>query len=533
MLMKTNAVSGVSRLAALIIVAAVATLSISALCWTAREGVPPLSANSEFFAYSWIYAIRWGAGETIFQPHSQLTIPIFALINWALDMTKGTPEQIITGWRSISFAWPIAMMAISLAIIFATIDRRHHAIDAFFSAAVYLVSVPLFLTDHAVASLAYHAISIPLALAGLFFWRYYVEPRRSFPVIYFVALGSYAAICVLAKPTFIAFAVPFFAMEFVKACRRLRDFSKFGVAVLTAAIIYFLWILLFYGSLAGFKEHFRLSYLFMTSQANWYDIEKGATPLHWYVHYVIGKMGPLPTVLIATSLALSFLRSDRALLLFGFVSAIGTALFFLYNRSQLHAHSEAIAALATCAIASFRCSRAAEIIHSRLGRSFDGVAVVAAGASLLICLLAYPLQNTKDGFTNNMANYDAAVVPIIFQHPRDSRTIVLNSYPDVMWGVVDAWCRGSENVLRHGRSYLLDKAFGNVSCMSNQEKPANMSTYNRAVFLRNPKAAVTIEQTFPEVSARFRDCKAGRAFPSATVPGVKAEIVACDLTPVD
>jgi hypothetical protein len=98
---------------ALLIVATV-YYSISDLLWTVRAGVPPLSANSEFFAYTWIYGVRWGAGEHIIFPHSHLIFPVFALINRVFDMTSGNADQIIAGWRRISLIWPVLLNAASL-----------------------------------------------------------------------------------------------------------------------------------------------------------------------------------------------------------------------------------------------------------------------------------------------------------------------------------------------------------------------------------------------------------------------------------
>jgi len=92
-----------ARWAAALVAVIASALALSPLFWTIRENITPLSANSEFFAFSWIYALRWGAGENVFQPHSQLTLPIFSLINKSLQMTNGSADKIIKSWHSISF----------------------------------------------------------------------------------------------------------------------------------------------------------------------------------------------------------------------------------------------------------------------------------------------------------------------------------------------------------------------------------------------------------------------------------------------
>src|SRR5712664_351262 len=276
--------------AVFLVVAATALFSISNLLWTVREGVPPLSANSEFFAYSWIYALRWGAGESVFMPHSQLLFPIFALIDKVFGMSAGGAGEIIAGWHRIALVWPIALMAVSLALLFCTLDRRSPLIDAVVSASLFLVSVPIFLTDHALSSMSYHSLSIPLGLAALPLWRAYRSPDVLPSTSFYISLGIYTGVCLLGKPTFGAFAAAFFAMEFLRSVPH-RKYAGLLTAIAVALATYLGWLLAFYGSIDGVAGFFSKSLMFMQSQAGWYDTEKGATPLHWYAGYVVGKMG--------------------------------------------------------------------------------------------------------------------------------------------------------------------------------------------------------------------------------------------------
>jgi hypothetical protein len=504
--------------ATMVVASCVAALALSNLFWTVRQNVPALSAQSEFFAFSWIYGLRWGNGEFVFQPHSQLIYPVFSLIDKIFSMTAGSADQIIAGWHRVSFVWPITVMSAGLVLLFVTIDRRRPLLDAVLSALIYLVSIPLFLPDQALSSLSYHSISVPLALGALPFWNCYrAFPDRGFRSLFYICLGVYAAICVLGKPTFIAFAAPLFAMELVKAARdqSTRHLGNVFLGVATAVFVYLLWLLLFYGNIKGVKEHVGLSYQFMVTQAGMYDQQKGATPFHWYFNYVIGVMGPLPTILIVSASAISFLSRQRAVLLYGVGTSVMLALFFLYHRSQSHGHPEFIAALLATTIGCFRSSGLLEELDRRLrlvirGPIFSAVVSIGMIALLIGC---YPLKPSSEGFSAVMAEYDAIVVPNLFEQPESVRTIALMEYPQVFWGVGDAWCRGGGDIFDAVRSDFLDKKFGNVTCMINQETSAAVRPeFNRVVFVKSAKTSladnfVELAKRFPVVSSRMGECR--------------------------
>jgi len=82
----------------------------------------------------------------------------------------------------------------------------------------------LFLTDFALSSLAYHSIAIPLAIVSLAFWRRY-ETQDPPSAMFFVLLGGYTRQSAHCKPTFAAFAAPFFAMETIACHYALKVFS--------------------------------------------------------------------------------------------------------------------------------------------------------------------------------------------------------------------------------------------------------------------------------------------------------------------
>jgi hypothetical protein len=505
-------------------IAATAVLAIRPLLWTVREGVPPLSANSEFFGFSWIYGIRWGAGELVFLPHSQLLLPIYALINHLFGMTAGNAGEIIAGWHRIALIWPIALMAVSLVLIFSTVDRDNPAFDSLFSAIVFVCSVPLFLSEYALGSLSYHSVAIPLALASLWLWKSYRSTDIQPSIRYYIAVGVYTAVCALGKPTFIAFAAPFFAMEFLRSAQT-RKFYRLLLAGVVTIVVYLVLLLLFYGNIDGVQYHFSKSYDFMRGQANWYDAEKGATPLHWFFGYVVGKMGPLPSILMAISLMAPFARRDRLMIFVGALTAIAAGLFFLYQRSQVHAYPEFVALLATTAIALIRCSG---VLHLRFQAAT--AATILLTCALLVHTVTHLPDQAERGFTRFMNGYDVLVVPAIFEQPPSIRTIVLEDYPHVFWGVVDAWCRGSGNIFDAARSTLLDKAFGNVTCMVNLDNPAvDITRYTKAVFIWESKTPLVdtisrISKAFPGMAQHFVACNPVGLEQSGL------QLVACQLT---
>jgi hypothetical protein len=498
-----------------LVVAATSFYSISTLLWTVRAGVPQLSANSEFFAYSWIYGIRWGAGELhVFQPHSQLILPIYGFLDHVFSMTTGDADHILTGWRRISLIWPIVLAVVGLILLFATIDRKAALFDVVFSAAIYLLAVPLFLSDHALNSLSYHSLAVPLALAALPLWRYYNLGLAEPPLSFYALLGTYTAISALGKPTFLAFATPFYAMELMRSFRTWRV-GGLLLAGIFAVGVYMLWMFVYCRSIEGLIYQFSKTYEFMRGQANWYDVEKGATPFNWYAGYVIGKMGPLPTALTIIAFAVAFFRRDRAMLIFGILTAIASAMFCLYQRSQLHAQPEFIGLLMTVAIASFRATGIAGKLQDQLSAFVNRAApaLVSAGAvSLIAWTIAFPPQMLLHGFAEFMGQYDAAVIPNLFEKPQNVRTIALQIYPVVFWGSGDAWCRGSVDIFGGKHSPLLDNAFGNLTCMQNQENPeVDIGLYNRAMFPKETKtsmdeALASITKNYPHVAARFVGC---------------------------
>jgi hypothetical protein len=511
-------------------------LSLSAILWAVWYDINQVPSEAEFFAYSWIYGIRWGAGETIFAPHSQLLFPIYAVLN-KLFVSSSDPASVFHQWKLVSQYWPAFLVTLSLGLIYSTTDRKFPLTDVAFTSLIYVVSVPLFIDQIDLFSMSYHSLSVPLALGALWFWKAYESDRyRVLPVRFFLCLGLYTALCALGKPTFAVFASPFFAMETAKAIltRSWMVAARVAASGVVAVATYLIYLVVFYGSARGFFSHFLLSRSFMLSQYHWYDQAKGATPFDWYFGYVIGVMGRLPTLLMAGSLAFSCLRPPRTILLSGVVTSYGLAMYVLYHRSQLHGHPEYIALLATTTIGTFRCSGLMDLapVAWVIDRIETRVGVMATTIAIgLIFLSAFPLATPQRSFMEKMAKYDDVILPALFQHPQTIQTIAMNRYPDVFLGTADAWCRGEGNIFDIARSTVFDDRFGNTICELNQETPGrDLSKYSRLIF---PKKAdrtqadteSAFREGFPHIVDRMKDCR-----PIEGALPDQSTLIECDLT---
>jgi hypothetical protein len=434
--------------------------------------------------------------------------------------------------------WPIVLMAASLALLFVTVDQRAPLIDATISAGLFIVSVPLFLGDQALNSTSYHSLAVPLALAGLPLWRYYGPENLAPPASFYALLGIYAGACLLGKPTFGSFAAPFFAMEFIRAIRERRAARLLAAAVIAAAV-FLGWLLMYDRGRVGVATDFAKTLGFMRLQGGWYDAEKGATPLHWYASYVIGKMGPLPSILIAVGVAAACFQRQRTMLLTGALTAIACALFCLYHRSQLHGQPEFMGLLLAVAIACIRCGGWPEMLQAHVG-PFVHLGAGAAAVALMVWTIVSPPSTLQHGAAEIMAAYDRVVVPALLLQPPEVRTIALveaqtSENAGMMWGVADAWCRGEMNLWETTFGAFLDRRFGNVACMRNLERnDIDLARFNRVIFLRHAgdltmPAPEAFSKAFPTVVARLADCApTGDKLPSMFKPE-NFELVVCRL----
>ena len=465
----------------------------------------------------------------MFLPHSQLILPVFALINAAFDLTAGTPQQIIDGWNAVSFYWPVAMTTAAVAILFAT-STKNAGVEAAITGILFVVAVPMALDGSTLLSTSYHSLAIPLAIGGLLLWPRFAH-RPGFA--YHLGLGLYAAACVLSKPTFGAFAVPFFAMSLLDAARH-RDARQAGlvaIAGITALLVYLASIVAFYRhGLHGLVEHYDYSKLYVTSQYHWYDGAKGLSVLHWYLNYVTREMGHLPTALIAIALAGACSSPRRASLLTGVTAGIAAALFCLYARSQLHGHAEFLAFLFATAVGALRSSgaiaRASQGIEPWLGRQGLNAAAIALALAYLTTI--YPLTPRDTKFAVEIEPLVAPTTSAILESPG---AIAITIHPDIFFGPIDAWCRAGGNIFDYRRSPFFDALFPGVACALNHQPPDNnYSGFTSVIFMRSAAAGLSdthaaLLRSFPSLMSRASGCRTIAALPD------RSAIVRCNLTP--
>src|ERR1700704_1401280 len=117
-----------------------------------------------------------------------------------------------------------------------------------------------------------------------------------------------------------------------------------------------------------------------------------------------------------------------------------------------------------------------------MDRCLHSATVVAA--AFMTSAVAFPPRMLLPGFAEFMGQFDAITIPNLFEQPQSVRTIALQIYPVVFYGVGDAWCRGSNDIFGlQPYSTLLDSAFGNMTCMSDVENPRiDIASYNRVMF---------------------------------------------------
>ena len=309
-------------------------LTLSDFYIVTKEKLPIVPAQSEFFAYTWIYASRWAAGEFVFQPHGQILFPVFAILNRLFGVDNGAPSDVMLSWDIVGFIWTLALALLSVAIIYITMKTKT-VLEYLVVSVIFVFAVPATLSELALFSMAYHSLSIPTAFLALPLWnRYaeYVKTQQLLSLNFHVALAFYLAFCLLGKPTFLAYAVPFFGAEIVRAVivKRAAIFFQITVTGCLAGLLYLAYIVIFYGGMTGAITYFEYTHLYMTSQANWYDAAKGPNWLAWYYNYVIGVVGPFATYGSIAIVACVFLPMfNRIVTLAALIGLLSSMFFFI------------------------------------------------------------------------------------------------------------------------------------------------------------------------------------------------------------
>jgi hypothetical protein len=304
-----------------------------------------------------------------------------------------------------------------------------------------------------------------------------------------IALLIYTLACVLTKPTFVAFAIPLWVMEFIlqigpsagsrvekkvplnQFIFKLAAVFAWGIATIFA---YLLCLGAHSGSAAGIKAHLLDLQYFASSQANWYDNEKLATPVHWFVSYVIVKMEYITLVpFFITLLFLILTRNSRVF--FAIISGLIAALFFLYHRSQAHAHPEFIGYLLVVSVVQINLIFQEAAVVSANQRF--GMPMFVWTVAALIAYSLLPLTARHGGYARQMSINDQKVRKVVFDDRIIGvRTLALSRYPHLLYGAVDAICRGGSNMFFEFRSAAIDAIFadgkgGGFTCFGAEMYP--------------------------------------------------------------
>lgn len=432
------------------------------------------SPTAEFFAFSWVYGLRLHASEAVpFQPHSQLLYPIFDFLNRTLKLSVGSPEEIFHNWNLVAYVYTAVLIAASTLLI-TWYTRRESTTTRIVCLLLYFVLGPYYLSDIALFSMSYHSAAIPLALSSLFIWRMYPiglenrggQTRRR------ITLLIYTAACVLTKPTFVAFAIPLWALEVIlptgssadnrvehnfilkSVIFRLAPIFAYGIATVFAYILY---LGAYTGSVAGIEAHLKDLLYFASSQANMYDNEKLATPVQWFMSYVLVKMEYI--TLIPFLIMLLFLILTRKFrVFFAIISGLLAALFFLYSRSYIHAHPEFIAYLLVVSVVQIKQIFREAVVVSAIQRF--GKPMFAWIIAALIAYSLLPLSGRHTDYSRQKTIDDQKVRKVVFDDRIIGvRTLALSKYPQVLYGAVDAICRGGSNIFFEFRSAAIDAIF--------------------------------------------------------------------------
>lgn len=493
-----------------------------------------IPGGGEFFAYSWMFALRWAGGEFPFLPHTQILFPLFALADKIFNITDGTQHQIISAWNLFAFGWTITLVFISISLIYISMKTRD-ILELVLVSIVFVIAIPFSLSESALLSTSYHSIAIPLAFLALPIWRYYTrttELSSKLPLLFYFYVGGYLALCILGKSTFLAYAVPFFVAEIVRSAK-LKIYSPLvGIVIsgLVAAAIYITFLLCIYGSIDGVIVFFKNTQTFMTSQANWYDKEKGNNWIDWYIHYVAGVVGPFATASTIFITICSFIPRLKREVTLGALSGALFAMFFLYHRSQLHAHAEFLSCLAMLTIVILRHSGIYELFTAvRNNQTFDLAGKISATIIACVSLYAFfPIPFKID--SSAVIADDKLLSSIVFPKDNTIRKILISVYPNVLYGTVDVICRGSSNVFEVYRSPIIQKKLLDFVCLTVPGQTLEEADdYSQLIFRtasvdETREASITrIANEFPWLRQRMQAC--------ASVGKLKdgSEIVECKL----
>lgn len=526
----------ISLIARFCLVSATIILTLSDFYIVTKEKLPIVPAQSEFFAYTWIYATRWSAGEFTFQPHGQILFPVFAILDRIFGINDGIPSNVMLAWDIVGFCWSLALALLSVALIFLTMKTKS-VLEYLFVATIFILAVPATLSELAFFSMGYHSLALPTAFMALPLWNRYADfvKKQDTPSIGFsICLASYLAFCLLGKPTFLAYAAPFFGAEVIRAAVLKRPVILFQTIMTgcLACLLFVSFLVPFYGGFAGFVVYIKYTHLYMTSQANWYDAAKGSNWLAWYYYYVVKVAGPFAAFGSVAIVACTFLPRLNRIITIAALIGLLSSMFFLYHRSQAHGHPEFIAHIAVLVIALFRNAGLERFAIHRFERPWSATALSCGSilASIIAVLIFFPLPMNSISWTQTMTAYNKVIAPVSFSDDQAVKTVLVSIYPNVLYGDVDIVCRGSREIFAGTPSLYFEQKFGNFTCITDKLRTAGeFDKFNHIVFRKEisdptiEAAAQRTEQEFPYFSGRIKNCRSVGQFSTFGV-------VQCELT---
>ena len=152
-------------------------------------------------------------------------------------------------------------------------------------------------------------------------------------------------------------------------------------------------------------------------------------------------------------------------------------------------------------------------------------------ASPVVLIRFFPLPMNSISWTQTITAYNKVIAPISFSDDPSVKTVVVSVYPNVLYGDVDAVCRGAKEIFGGPQSPFFEKKFGNFACITDKQRdPSEFAPFNHIVFRnetsdQNLESAIQrLEGEFPYFSKRITNCVSIKQF---TTFGVTR----CDLAP--
>jgi hypothetical protein len=257
---------------------------------------------------------------------------------------------------------------------------------------------------------------------------------------------------------------------------------------------------------------------FIYNQKDYYSENKGIA----FPGYLISQLGWSWIGMILVCLSLSIKRK-RYLNIIAIFSGIFIGLIFLHGRPNSHAFPEFLT-LTLCLIVFTIQSNGYHLI---VVKKIEFI-IIAVGITLMFYY--YPLKFGESQFISEMNDVDKQIIPIISKNTEPILIAVM--YPQSFWGSIDAWCRGSKNIMDKSHSSYYDSKFNGNTCIVDGEYTGyNPSLYNKIYSIRKIDESKEIffnkfKKTFPLTANLTYTCNDIEVLKNTTFKGV---IIECDI----